>query len=164
MFHKIGLFCRSRIGDPLLTLLRQGLAPDQLGRGFACGLTLGILPLPWGITPLCVLVAWRLGLNQAVVQVGNYLAWPLQLLFLVPFLRIGEYLFPFGPSFDFALFNFDTLLNQPAGMLGWLIFANLKALAGWTLVSWLFYLISLSVARLLFSRFQPGEGSSPNPL
>ena len=97
MHRKISLFLRTRINDPFRSLLHQGLAPDQLARGFACGLTLGILPLPWGITPLCVLVAWRLGLNQAVVQAGNWLAWPLQLLLFVPFMRIGEYLLPFAP-------------------------------------------------------------------
>jgi len=157
MLHKIRLFCRSRIGEPFLILLRQGLSPDQLARGFACGLTLGILPLPWGITPLCVLVAWRTGLNQAVVQAGNFLAWPLQLLFLVPFLRIGEYFLPFGPPFDMTLFSFDSMLNQPAGMLGILFFADLKALAGWTLVSWPFYLMSFVLVRPLFSRMKAAE-------
>ncbi|NLV24687.1 MAG: DUF2062 domain-containing protein [Deltaproteobacteria bacterium] len=154
MHRKISLFLRTRINDPFRSLLHQGLAPDQLARGFACGLTLGILPLPWGITPLCVLVAWRLGLNQAVVQAGNWLAWPLQLLLFVPFMRIGEYLLPFGPPLDLSLLTTEALLSQSAALLGWILVADLKALVGWALVSWAFYLLSAAVALPLFCRLK----------
>jgi uncharacterized protein (DUF2062 family) len=154
-------FCRQRITAPLAALLRQGLAPDQMARGFACGLTLGILPLPWGITPLCVLVAWRLGLNHAVVQTGNFLAWPLQWLFFIPFMRIGEYLLPVGPSCDLELIRSGALFSQPAATLGWILAADLKALAGWTLVSWIFYLLSATVSRPLFSRLRRSGTAAP---
>jgi hypothetical protein len=42
---------------------------------------------------LCGLAAWALKLNQPIIQATGTLAYPLQLLFLLPFYRAGEALF-----------------------------------------------------------------------
>ena len=82
-----------RLRGTLLGLLRQGLSPGALASAVATGLALGIFPLVGVTTLLCVGVAFLLGLNQPAVQVANQLAYPLQLALLVPFLRLGEWIF-----------------------------------------------------------------------
>ena len=165
MSGKLRRLWRQRIAMPLLELLRQGLEPDQLARGLACGLTLGILPLPWGITPLCALVAWRWRLNQVAVQIGNFLAWPLQLGLFIPFFRFGDFLFPFGPGFSPAGLTFEAFFSQPADLLGGLLVASLKAVIAWVLTSWLFYGMFLGTARPFFSRWgaRSRRSSGQNP-
>jgi hypothetical protein len=49
-------------------------------------------------------VAWRLKLNQPIIQLVNYLLYPIHLLLLLPFYRAGETLFqqPHLPIFSIA--------------------------------------------------------------
>ena len=86
-------WARARIRDPILGLLRQGLSPEGLAWSLALGLALGIIPLLGISTSLCVGVAWAFRLNQPAMQLANYLAYPLQILLLYPFIRMGEGLF-----------------------------------------------------------------------
>lgn len=84
---------RARIRDPILGLLRQGLSPEGLAWSLAVGLALGVIPLLGTSTILCVGVALAFRLNQPAMQLANYLAYPLQILLLYPFIRMGEGLF-----------------------------------------------------------------------
>ena len=83
---------RRRVLDPILGLLRQGLAPAQLALSLAFGLGVGIFPVLGVSTPLLAVIALGLRLNLAAIQLVNYLASPLQLLLIIPFVRVGEWL------------------------------------------------------------------------
>lgn len=74
--------------------LNCGLSPRKLALTLALGVAIGVLPLPWGTTLLCAAAALVFRLNQAGIQVINYLAYPLQLMLFFPFYRLGERLFP----------------------------------------------------------------------
>lgn len=84
---------RLRVLEPLLRLLREGLTPEGLACSLAVGLALGIIPLFGTSTALCVGAALAFRLNQPAMQVANYLAYPLQIALLIPFIRLGERLF-----------------------------------------------------------------------
>jgi uncharacterized protein (DUF2062 family) len=84
---------KTRIRDPILGMLRHGLSPKGLAWSLAAGLALGIIPLLGTSTALCVGVALAFRLNQPAMQLANYLAYPLQILLLFPFIRMGEGLF-----------------------------------------------------------------------
>jgi hypothetical protein len=84
------------ISGHLLDILRQGTTPTQLAITLALGLCIGCFPVLGVTTVLCILVAFAFRLNQAAIQVGNYLALPLQLLLTIPFLRLGERIFRTG--------------------------------------------------------------------
>jgi hypothetical protein len=74
-------------------MLKQGLSPQGLAWSLAVGAALGIIPLFGTSTLLCVGAAMAFRLNQPAMQLANYLAYPLQLLLLLPFIRLGERLF-----------------------------------------------------------------------
>ncbi len=86
-------FLLRRIWHPLRELLRQGLTPGKLAASVAIGLGISIFPVIGMTTLLCVLAAYLGRLNQPAVQLINYLAYPLQILMLIPFIRLGERLF-----------------------------------------------------------------------
>jgi hypothetical protein len=78
---------------PLLTVLRQGLSPRELALAFSLGITLSCFPVFGATTTLCLLASLLFRLNLPAIQAANYAATPLQLLLLLPFLRMGEWLF-----------------------------------------------------------------------
>jgi len=88
---------RRRVWDPLRGWLREGLTPEGLGWSLAVGLAIGVIPLFGTSTVLCVGAALAFRLNQAAMQLANYLAYPVQILLLIPFIRLGEKLFGTPP-------------------------------------------------------------------
>ena len=74
---------RETFSKSLKLLVSSNLSPKKL----ALTIALGVVPLLWGASILCVVGAWALRLNQVCLQVVNYLAWPLQLALLIPFYR-----------------------------------------------------------------------------
>lgn len=88
---------RRRLWTPLLGLLREGLSPRGLAWSVAAGLALGVFPMLGATTLLCAGAGFAFRLNQPAMQLVNYLAYPLQLALLVPFIRLGEWAFRAEP-------------------------------------------------------------------
>ncbi len=84
---------KRRIVAPILAQLKQGATPEKLALTVALGFVLGIFPILGSATLLCALAAWGLRLNQPVIQLINYLAYPAQLALLIPIYRVGSDLF-----------------------------------------------------------------------
>lgn len=82
-----------RIVGPVRQQLTQGITPDKIALTLALGFTLGIFPILGSGFLLCGLAAWGLKLNQPIIQATGTLAYPLQLVLLLPFYRAGEALF-----------------------------------------------------------------------
>src|SRR4051812_27256206 len=87
---RVGRFLRRRLVDPVIDLLRQGVTPQKLALSLAFGLGIGIFPVLGVSTVLCTVVAIALRLNLPAIQLVNYLASPLQLALIIPFVRVGE--------------------------------------------------------------------------
>jgi len=92
--------------------IRQGLTPHEMALTLAVGLCLSVPPVIGTTTILCAIAAVVLRLNQPLIQAVNFLAYPLQLALLVPYLRAGEWLFrephtPLSPSKIVAMARTD---------------------------------------------------------
>lgn len=104
---------RRRILNPLLGLLRQGLTPEKLALCLALGLVIGCFPVLGSTTFLCAGVAVALRLNLPAIQLANWIAYPLQLLVLIPLFRLGDRLFgvrepiPLTPARLLEMFDED---------------------------------------------------------
>jgi uncharacterized protein (DUF2062 family) len=85
-------FVRRRLVTPVLDLLRQGVTPEKLALSLAFGLGIGIFPVLGVSTVLCTVLAIAFRLNLPAIQMVNYLASPLQLALIIPFVRVGEHL------------------------------------------------------------------------
>ena len=104
---------RRRVVAPVLAQLKQGATPEKLALTVALGFALGVFPILGSATLLCGLAAWALRLNQPVIQIVNYLAYPAQLALLIPTYRAGSDLFgiphiPLSISFILERFRADV--------------------------------------------------------
>ena len=76
----------------IVAQLAQGITPEKIALTIALGLNLGIFPILGTTTVLCLGAGLWLRLNQPVIQLVNWLASPLQLMLILVFVRIGEWL------------------------------------------------------------------------
>ena len=82
---------RRRLLEPLWALLRQGLSPRDLALCVALGAGIGLFPVLGVSTPALTLIALWLRLNLAAIQLVSWSIGPLQLLLILPFMRLGEW-------------------------------------------------------------------------
>jgi uncharacterized protein (DUF2062 family) len=113
--------------------LSQGISPRRLALTLALGFAVGCIPVVGIPTVLCAALALALRLNLPAIQMANYVAMPLQLALIVPFVRLGRWLVPMhnGPAFDprallhLPVLHLATWMGGIAGqaLLAWLLVA-----------------------------------------
>ncbi len=109
--------------------LRQGISPSRLALTLALGFAIGCIPVIGLPTVLCACLALILRLNLPAIQAANYAAMPLQMVLIVPFVRLGDRLFA-GPR------NLAPVAAITPGMsLQWVV--HIGGLAGNALLAWL---------------------------
>ncbi len=83
--------------------LKLNQNPRKLSLTVSLGMVLGVFPVPGTTTLLCILVAIPLKLNMVIIQLANYLVYPLQLVLLVPFIKFGGQIFgaPAIPNLEY---------------------------------------------------------------
>jgi uncharacterized protein (DUF2062 family) len=143
-----------RVGKPILTLLRQGASPDRLAVSFALGAVIGIFPLVGATTAICAALAVLFRLNLPVIQIANYLVYPLQLALLIPFVKFGALLFQVPPP-PLSLEELTAMFSADF----WGTFASFfgviaRAAAAWAVVSLPVATVLSAVLVPLFRRFQ----------
>jgi uncharacterized protein (DUF2062 family) len=84
-------FWRRRVVNLIVAQLKQGITPDKIALTIALGAVLAVFPILGSTTILCAVVAAWLRLNQPVIQLVNWLVYPLQFVLLIPFYRAGEW-------------------------------------------------------------------------
>lgn len=148
---------------PFKKLLAQGLDEHQLAQAICLGITVGMAPLVWGTSLLCILLAFRLRLNQVAVQVANYLAWPLQVLFIYPYFRGGMQLA--GEREPMVVEKFSQLLAAgPTTFISALAWNNLWALLAWLLTVPLAAVAIYGFSRLAIRHYRKNSTeNSPSP-
>jgi len=120
--------------------LRQGISPQRLALTLALGFAIGCIPVLGVTTALCVVVALGLRLNFPVIQAANWAAAPLQLVLIVPFVRLGGRLFAFG---SVRVIEMGSVLHSsPLALI-----SHVGSMVGQALLAWL--LISIPVVALL---------------
>lgn len=78
--------------NPVITLLKQGITAERLAFSMALGFAIGSFPILGTTTVICTAIALAFRLNFPAIQIGNWLAYPLQIILVVPFMLMGEYL------------------------------------------------------------------------
>jgi uncharacterized protein (DUF2062 family) len=110
--------------------LLQGISPRRLALTLALGFAIGCIPVLGVTTTLCVLVALALRLNFPAIQAANWTAAPLQLVLIVPFMRLGGRIFTFGSH---RAVEIGSLLHtSPLALI-----SQLGGMAGQALLAWL---------------------------
>ncbi len=133
--QRFGYFIRQKILDPLILLLKQGINPHKLALSATFGILIGIIPVLGITTVLCAFVAYFLRLNMVAIQLSNWLVYPLQFLFYIPFLKTGEWIFE-KPEIPISATNLLQLIRDD-----WLLslekfgLAHLAGAGAWLIIS-----------------------------
>ena len=122
----------NRLTRLILSLLSQGITPRKIALTLVLGVLLGVIPLIGTSTTLCAVAALALGLNLPLIQLVNYLVYPLQILLLIPFVQAGQWLFR-QPPLPFSLTEIKAKLE--AGL--WKAAVELWTYAWHGVVAWM---------------------------
>ncbi len=143
----------TKLKSLLLTQLKQGATPQGLALTSALAIGIAILPVLGTTTALCALVAYRLKLNQPLMQTLNYALYPVQIILIPAFIYLGESLVgaqhvSINPLTALQLFKEDW--REFFTQYGW---AGLYGFFAWALlappVSAMIYFLLLPVFRKL---------------
>ncbi|NOY14358.1 MAG: DUF2062 domain-containing protein, partial [Deltaproteobacteria bacterium] len=141
----------------LIGLLQQEMQPRRLALALALGVTVGLLPSIWGSSLLCILLAFVCRLNPLLVQLANYIVYPLQICLFLPYFKFGGFLFAdkkLPANLDIFL---ENLRDSPLQTLEQYWQANLQALFAWLLTVPLLLSGSFLLALLLIARLNPAD-------
>ncbi|XP_060964525.1 uncharacterized protein LOC115705711 isoform X2 [Cannabis sativa] len=158
------VWLHKKIVDPLIQILRRGAEPKLLAFSAALGITLGLFPICGVTVFLCGLAIALLGshCHAATVMLANFVATPIELSLVVPFLRFGEFISG-GSHFPLTSDAFRKVLTGKASNEVLLSIAH--ALLGWLIASpfimGILYLIFLPCFKILVHKFSVAP-SSPN--
>jgi uncharacterized protein (DUF2062 family) len=143
---------RRRVVEPLLALLRQGVSPRALALAVTLGAGIGMFPVLGVSTLALTALALPLKLNMPAIQLVNYLVSPLQLLLIIPFLRVGEALLQ-APRLPMTLDQGFAILSQGVGhAVVTLSGAIVHAATGWFAVMPMAMLLLYRVLALVMER------------
>lgn len=121
------------VRETAAVMLRQGATPRRLALTLALGFAIGCFPVMGVPTALCALLAVWLRLNLPAIQAANYLVMPLQLLLLVPFIKLGGWVFSSSQAVELNLpalmrLSHEEQMRQMGlytghALMGWLLLA-----------------------------------------
>ena len=143
---------RRKILVPLFKLLSEGLAPSRLALCVAVGVVIGTIPVLGVSTVLCTIVALLFRLNLPAIQLAQWAMAPIQLLLIIPFVRLGEWLLRAPPQ-PLSLKAGAALMQQglgPAVVALW--DAILHASFAWALVAPVIILMLHKILTPIFKR------------
>jgi uncharacterized protein (DUF2062 family) len=87
-----------RLLEPLLALLRQGISPRRLALCVAIAIVVGNIPILGVSTILCTFIALIFRLNFPAIQLVQAAMAPTQVLLIIPFVRLGEWILRVPPQ------------------------------------------------------------------
>jgi uncharacterized protein (DUF2062 family) len=154
-----GLWKR-KIVKPVMALLKQGISHEKIALSIAMGIALGIFPVLGTTTALCAIAAFVLRLNLPAIQLVNFVVYPLQLLFLVPFLRAGGWLFGDQRFSQLGKEIIALVQNDIWSSVGILWNLTVYAVVLWLIISpmvifVIYKMLKLALKRLPFDKLSP---------
>jgi len=140
-----------RTKEVLRNQLRQGLTVRQASLAVAIGLLGGIFPILGCSSVATIGLAASLRLNQPIALAFNFIAFPVKVLMIVPFLRFGEWLFRAEPlPFDIVAFTAEWMAAPMATTQSFAM-SFVHVLGGWVVAApfllGLVYLLALPPIR-----------------
>uniref|UniRef100_A0A803N0R2 DUF2062 domain-containing protein n=1 Tax=Chenopodium quinoa TaxID=63459 RepID=A0A803N0R2_CHEQI len=162
----LGTWLHNKIVEPLLQILRRGAEPKQLAFSTSLGFTLGVFPICGVTVFLCGIAIPLLGsrCHPASVLLANFVATPIELSLVIPFLRLGEAICG-GPQFPLTSDALKKVLTGQASTD--VLLSIVHALVGWLLAApfilALLYVVLLPCYKILVQKFS-SDPLSPKKL
>ena len=137
----------------MLDLLKQGITPEKLALSVALGFIIGIIPFMGVSTAMCALMAIMFDLNVVSIQIINYVAYPLQILLYIPFIKAGEILLGSSAS-ELTISVIRDLFNEGfLSAVNVLWYANLQGILVWLIITAPVTIMLYYLLLVIFRRF-----------
>jgi len=148
---------------PFIQLLRQGMSPEKIALTIALGIILGVTPVLGSTMLLCTLAAILFRLNLPAIQLVNGVVYPLQFILLIPFYRMGAWMFHADAS-TISLSGVTALIRAGVGhAVRTLWVVTMHALLAWLLLGIIalaiLYAVLVALTRQLWRRVDPNVGA-----
>ena len=140
-----------------VALFKQGLSPKELTQSILVSALISIIPIVGVTTVLLTILSVKRKQNLPIMIAISYLAWPLQILMIIPFINIGEFIFSIPQSNHSAQEIIASFQESFFGTLSQLSFELLCGFGGWLLTAVPFFTLVYLVSNFLISKFSPSK-------
>lgn len=138
--------------DRIKALFKQGLSPKQLSQSIIASGVISIIPILGVSTFLITALSLKKKLNLPIMIAISYLMWPIQILLIIPFIRIGEFIFSVPETHLTAGEIINSFNNNFIQTLSYLSFELLCGLGGWLLTAVPLSLVTYLISILFFKK------------
>ena len=125
----------NQVKDKTKALLKQGLSPKELSQSIIVSGLISTIPILGVSTFMITAVSLKLKLNFPVMISLNYLMWPIQIFLIIPFIRVGEFIFSVPRNHHKVEEIISSFQNSFFQTLSQLSFELLCGLGGWVLTA-----------------------------
>jgi uncharacterized protein (DUF2062 family) len=119
----------------ITALFKQGLHPKEISQSIIVSALISTIPILGVSTFLITMASLKTKLNLPIMMALSYLMWPIQILLIIPFIKIGEFIFSVPTSHHTAEEIILSFQNSFFTTLSRLSFELLCGLGGWFLTA-----------------------------
>jgi hypothetical protein len=125
----------NKVKDKTTALLKQGLTPKELSQSIIMSGLISTIPILGVSTFMITTVSFKRKLNLPVMIALSYLMWPVQIMLIIPFIRVGEFIFSVPRNHHTVEEIITSFQNSFFQTLSQLSFELLCGLGGWFLTA-----------------------------
>jgi hypothetical protein len=140
-----------------VALFKQGLAPIELTQSILVAALFSIVPILGVTTILLTVLSVKRKLNLPIMLAISYIMWPIQIVLIVPFINVGEFIFSIPQSHYSVEEIITSFQDSFFGTLSQLSFELLCGFGGWLLTAVPFFTVIYLVSNFLISKFSPSK-------
>ena len=140
-----------------VALFKQGLTPMQLTQSVLVSALISIIPILGVSTFFLTVLSIKRKLNLPIMIAISYIMWPIQLLMIIPFINIGEFIFSIPQSNHSAQGIIASFQESFFGTLSHLSFELLCGFGGWLLTAVPLFTLLYLVSNFLISKLSPSK-------
>ncbi len=137
----------------ITALFKQGLTPIELTQSIIISSLISIIPILGLTTLLLTALSIKRNLNLPIMIAQSFIMWPVQIVMIVPFINIGEFIFSIPKTNHSAQEIIASFQNSFFATLSHLSFELLCGFGGWLLTavpfSIVLYLVSIFILKLV---------------
>ena len=137
----------------IIALFKQGLTPIELTQSIIVSGLISTIPILGVSTFLLTALSLKRKLNLPIMIAQSYLMWPIQVIMIIPFINIGEFIFSVPKTNHSAQEIIASFQNSFFATLSHLSFELLCGFGGWLLTAVPFsvgiYLASIFILKLI---------------
>lgn len=137
----------------IISLFKQGLTPIELTQSIIVSGLISTIPILGVSTFLLTALSLKRKLNLPIMIAQSYIMWPIQVIMIIPFINIGEFIFSVPKTNHSAQEIIASFQNSFFATLSHLSFELLCGFGGWLLTAVPFsvgvYLVSIFILKLI---------------